>query len=174
MTLETERLILRELTMEDLDALHEILSDPETMRHYPAPFTRERSRQWIQWNLENYHTYGFGLWAVVLKATGHLIGDCGITMQPIDGRMEPEIGYHIHKELTGNGYGTEAARACRDYAFNQLALPAVYSYMKWTNLASQRVAVKNGMRLIAEIPDEKNTYTRVFSITREEYEALSD
>jgi len=174
MTLETERLILRELTMEDLDALHEILSDPETMRHYPAPFTRERSRQWIQWNLENYRAYGFGLWAVVLKATGHLIGDCGITMQPIDGRMEPEIGYHIHKDHNGNGYGTEAARACRDYAFKQLALPAVYSYMKWTNLASQRVAVKNGMRLIAEVPDEKNTYTRVYSITREEFEALAE
>lgn len=174
MRFETERLLLRELTMDDLDALHEILSDPETMRHYPAPFSREKSRQWIDWNLENYRTLGYGLWAVVLKATGRLIGDCGITLQKIGGKMEPEIGYHIHKDQTRKGYATEAARACRNYAFDTLGFPAVYSYMKYTNLASQGVAKKNGMRMLAEVPDDKNTFTRIFAITREEYEALPD
>ena len=96
MVMETERLLLREYTPEDFDTLYEILSDPETMRHYPAPFDAERTKRWIDWNLENYEKYGFGLWAVVLKETGEFIGDCGITIQNIDGEMLPEIGYHIH------------------------------------------------------------------------------
>lgn len=99
MTIETPRLLLRPYTMADFDALHEILSDPETMAHYPAPFTAERTRNWISWNLDNYQKYGFGLLAVTLKATGEFIGDCGITLQNIDGEMLPEIGYHIHKRF---------------------------------------------------------------------------
>ena len=68
------------------------------MTHYPAPFDEARTRRWIDWNLENYMQYGFGLWAVVLKETGEFIGDCGLTLQNIDGEMLPEIGYHIHKK----------------------------------------------------------------------------
>ena len=85
MKIETKRLILREYTTEDFDALYEILSDPETMQHYPAPFDEERTRGWISWNLQNYRAYGFGLWAVTLKETGEFIGDCGLTIQNIDG-----------------------------------------------------------------------------------------
>ena len=97
MTIETERLLLREYTFEDFHSLYEILSDPETMAHYPKPYDENGVRRWIQWNLENYAKYGFGLWAVVLKETGKMIGDCGITMQNIDGELLPEIGYHIPK-----------------------------------------------------------------------------
>ena len=61
MTIETPRLLLREYTPEDFTALYEILSDPETMEHYPAPFTPEKTKHWIEWNLENYQRYGFGL-----------------------------------------------------------------------------------------------------------------
>ena len=80
------------------DALYEIMSDAETMKHYPAPFDEVRTRRWIECNLEIYQKYGWGLWAVVLKETGEFIGDCGITLQDIDGQLLPEIGYHIHKE----------------------------------------------------------------------------
>ena len=71
--IETERLLLREYTIDDFDALYEIMSDAETMQHYPAPFDETRTRRWIEWNLENYAQYGFGLWAVVLKETGEFI-----------------------------------------------------------------------------------------------------
>lgn len=97
--IETERLLLREYTLNDFDALYEIMSDPETMQHYPEPFDENRTRNWITWNLDNYEKYGFGLWAVVLKETNEFIGDCGITIQNIDGEMLPEIGYHIHKKI---------------------------------------------------------------------------
>ena len=169
MRLETERLILRELTNDDFAAWYEILSDAETMQFYPAPFDEEKVRQWLSWNLENYQTYGFGLWAVILKEENRFIGDCGITMQYIHGQMLPEIGYHIHRNEQGRGYASEAARRCIRYAFEERNLPAVYSYMKYDNLASCCVAQKNGMQLVETYPDDRNTFTRVYAITREEW-----
>ena len=171
--IETHRLALRELTMDDLQDLYMILSDVESMKHYPEPFNLEKSKKWIEWNMENYQVYGFGLWAVVLKNVNQFIGDCGITMQNINGKLEPEIGYHINRAYTGLGYATEAAQACRDYAFNVLRLNAVFSYMKYTNIASQRVAEKNAMKLIAELHDEKNIKTLVYAITLQEYLAVN-
>lgn len=174
MKIETKRLILRELIKDDLEDLHEILSDTESMKHYPEPFTREKSMRWIEWNLENYATYGFGLWGVILKDKNLFLGDCGITMQRINGDMEPEIGYHINRDYTGKGYATEAAQACRNYAFDVLKFQKIYSYMKYTNIASQKVAVKNGMKLIAELSDEINKIIKVYAITLEEFLSLKN
>ena len=96
--IETEHLILREYTLDDFDKLYEILSDAETMAHYPSPYDENGTMRWLNWSLDNYQKYGFGLWAIELKETGEFIGDCGLTMQNIDGEALPEIGYHIHKK----------------------------------------------------------------------------
>lgn len=170
MILQTQRLLLRELTWDDYDALYAVLADSDITAHYPYTFDKARVRRWITRNLERYHTDGFGLWAVVLKETGEMIGDCGITMQNIHGRMLPEIGYHIRKDHQRRGYASEAAAACIRYAFDHLGFPAVYSYMKYTNIPSQRTALKNGMKYIEEYEDPDNTYTRVFGIQRTEWE----
>lgn len=172
MILETERLILREYTPEDFDALYEILSDAETMQHYPKPYDAEQTRRWIDWNLQNYREYGFGLWAIDLKETGRMIGDCGLTIQQIDGEALPEIGYHIHKAYWRQGYGSEAARAVRDWAFANTAYDCLYSYMKYTNVGSYSTAMANGMQKLKEYPDEKNEISYVYAITRKEWEAL--
>ena len=172
MTIETERLLLREYTPEDFDTLYEIMSDPETMQHYPAPFDETRTRRWIEWNLENYAQYGFGLWAVVLKETGEFIGDCGITIQNIDGEMLPEIGYHIHKKHWRKGFAKEAAGAVRDWVFRNTEYDTVYSYMKYTNIGSWSTALANGMRKVKEYPDPKNTVSYAYAITRGEWEKL--
>ena len=174
MVIETERLLLRDYTMEDFDALYAIMSDPETMRHYPAPFDAERTRRWIAWNLENYEKYGFGLWAVVLKETGEFIGDCGVTIQNIDGELLPEIGYHIHKKHWRKGYAKEAARAVRDWASSNTAYDVLYSWMKYTNEGSWRTAMANGMTKVKEFPDPKNTVSYAFAITREDWKKLKD
>lgn len=171
MILETKRLILREMTMEDFDALYAVLSDSDIMQHYPYTFDEDRVRRWIVRNRERYRTEGFGLWAVVHKQTGEMIGDCGITMQSIHGSLLPEIGYHIRKDQQRKGYASEAAAACICYAFQNYDFPAVYSYMKYTNVASYSTAMKNGMRFIEEYEDPDNIYTRVYAITREEWEA---
>ena len=169
MKMETKRLTLREMTMEDFDALYEILSDPQTMQHYPAPFGKEETQRWIMRNMERYEGLGFGLWAVILKETGELIGDCGITIQNIHGQRLPEIGYHIRRNLWRRGYASEAAQACMDFIFTRTSFNSVYSYMKYTNEASYGVALKNGMTFIEEYDDPINTRTRVYAITREEW-----
>ena len=170
MIIETERLILREYTMDDFEVLFEILSDAETMQHYPSPFDEEKTRGWIRWNLGNYEKYGFGLWAVVLKETGGFIGDCGITMQNIDGEMLPEIGYHIHKKYWRKGYGKEAARAVCDWVFKNTDSDVIYSYMKNTNIGSYRTAISIGMKKVKEYPDSTNTTSYVCAISRQEWE----
>lgn len=174
MTIQTDRLILREMTPDDFDALYAVLADSDIMQHYPYAFDEARVRRWIDRNLERYEKDGFGLWAVVLKETGEMIGDCGITMQNIHGTLLPEIGYHIRRDQQRRGYASEAAAACIQYAFRKYDFPAVYSYMKYTNVASYSTAMKNGMRFIEEYPDPDNTFTRVYAITREEWKKLYD
>ena len=168
MILETERLILREYTEGDFDGLYEILSDPVTMRHYPKPYDEKGTRRWLSWSLENYKTYGYGLWAMELKETGELIGDCGITMQNIDGELLPEIGYHIHKNYWRRGYGKEAARAVRDWFFTHTDFDRVYSYMTSANVASYSTAASMGMKKIKEYPDWDGL-CYVYELTREEW-----
>lgn len=170
--IETDRLILREFTMDDFDSLFEIVSDSETMQHYPAPFEKEQTKRWITWNLENYKKYGFGLWAIILKETGQFIGDCGISIQDIDGEMLPEIGYHINKKFWRKGYGKEAARASRNWLFENTGYNIVYSYMKYTNIGSYSTAIANGMKKVKEYPDSKNILSYVYAITRDEWEAI--
>ncbi len=115
--LETTRLILREFSVHDVDDLAGVLSDPETMRFYPTPFDRSAVEERIARNLRRYAKDGHGLWAMVLKATDEVIGDCGLTMQNVDGANEMEIGYHVRRDHWRCGFATEAARACRDFGF---------------------------------------------------------
>lgn len=171
MQFETERLLLRKITQEDFDCWYAILSDAETMRYYPAPYDAAGVQRWVDWTLNNYAQYGFGLWAVILKETDEFIGDCGITMQNINGQMLPEIGYHIHKAHWRKGYVSEAARKCMEYAFETLRFPAVYSYMNSENAASYGVAIKNGMQLVEEYEDAAHGKTRVYAITNTQWSA---
>ena len=172
MILETERLILREMMPADFDPLYAVLADSDIMEHYPYTFDETRVRNWIARNQERYQKDGFGLWAVVLKETGEMIGDCGVTMQNINGQMLPEIGYHIRGDHQRRGYASEAAAACARWIFENRDFPAVYSYMKYTNIPSQKTAMKIGMKFAAEYEDPDNTYTRVYVIDRKEWEAL--
>jgi len=148
--LETERLQLREFTLDDVDALATIFADPITMQFYPSVKTREETKQWIEKNNERYKKNSFGLWAVVRKDTDEFIGDCGITIQNIDGEEKPEIGYHIRRGYWKMGYATEAATACRDYGFNVLGLEELGGDIRAENFASRKVAEKIGMKLQKE------------------------
>ncbi len=145
--IETERLYLRELTLDDKKDLMKVLSDPESMKFYPHPFSEEEVEGWIQWNIQNYQKYKHGLWAVILKEGEVFIGDCGITMQNIGNEVVPEIGFHIIKEYCNKGYATEAAYACKGYAFNVLHYQNIFSYTTVLNVPSQKVAEKIGMKI---------------------------
>ena len=164
--LETERLLLREMNMGDYDALYKILADSDIMRHYPYTFDERRVRGWIERNMERYLRDGFGLWAVCLKDNGEMIGDCGLTLQNIEGEMLPEIGYHIRRDCQRKGYAKEVAKAVMDWAFRNTDYPALYSYCKYTNEASIRTAEAIGMQFDREYPDEVNGITHVSVILR--------
>ena len=171
MIFETKRLILREYAPADFDALYEILSDSETMAHYPRPYDADGVRRWITWNEENYRTYGFGLWAIVLKEAGQFIGDCGITMQNIDGVQLPELGYHIHKAHWQKGYAKEAARTVVHWFFTHTDFDTLYSYTKSTNTASIATAASVGMKKEKEYMDQTGVPTYVSVISKIEWDA---
>ena len=145
MILETNRLILRPLTEEDFDAWTAVLGDPEVMYAYEHGFSPEEVRQWIERQQERYAKDGFGLWALIEKTSGQLIGDCGITLQDWNGREVPEIGYHLRRDKWHHGFAAEAAKACKEYAFTTLGFQEIYSIIRENNLPSQRVALRNGM-----------------------------
>lgn len=172
MKIETERLIIREMTEHDFDALYCVLADSDIMRHYPYTFDEARVRGWIKRNIERYHVFGFGLWAVCLKETGEMIGDCGLTMQLINGQIKPEIGYHVRADQQRKGYAKEAAIAVRDWTFQNTPFQVVYSYMKHTNEPSARTAVAYGCKQVDEFQDEVNDITEVFAISRDEWKQL--
>ena len=145
MILETERLILRKFVLKDADALEKVLGDPVAMEFYPAALDHRGVEGWINKNLVRYERDGHGLWAMVLKVSGEVMGDCGCTLQEVEGRQHVEIGYHVRRDQWGNGYATEAARACMEYAFGALAAPRVISMIRPENLRSIRVAERNGL-----------------------------
>lgn len=144
--LETERLRLRELVPEYYGALCLMLRDAETMYAYEHAFSEAEAREWLQRQFDRYAEYGFGLWAVILKETGELIGQCGLTMQDGGnfGRVL-EVGYIFNRNFWHRGYAAEAARACKEHAFDKLGAKEVFSIIRDGNNASVKVALRNGM-----------------------------
>lgn len=168
--LETPRLVLREFVPADADALAKVLCDPETMRFFPTRFDRAAVEEWIARNQRRYRADGHGLWALDLRSTGAMIGDCGITVQQVDGEPLLEIGYHLRRDMWGQGFATEAARACRDYGFMRLGTEALISLVRPENQPSCRVAERNGMKVWKETVRAGLRHF-VYRIRKEEWEA---
>lgn len=133
------------MDQEDYEALCRILKDDEAMYAYEGAFSDQEVQEWLDRQRERYENDGFGLWAVIRKDSGQMIGQCGITMQDYREGQVMEVGYLFEKEYWGQGYATEAAVACREYAFNELNAEEVYSIIRDTNIPSQKVALRNGM-----------------------------
>ena len=146
MILETERLRLRRLTADDRTALCAMLQDAEVMYAYAHAFDDAEVDDWLRRQLDRYARYGFGLWAVLRKETGALIGQCGVTMQETGEGEVPEIGYLLRKDCWHRGYATEAAAACRDYAFETLGFDRVWfdHPREQSAVAAGRAAAGNG------------------------------
>jgi [ribosomal protein S5]-alanine N-acetyltransferase len=143
--LETARLRLREMTLDDVDFIAELLADPEVMRFYPRPYTRDEAEGWVTRQLERYARHGHGLWLVEDRVSGEPYGQVGLTWQDVDGAQEPEVGYLIHRPFWRRGIAAEAALASRDYAFRERGYPYVTSIIRVENEPSQAVARRMGM-----------------------------
>ena len=123
MVLQTQRTYLREMDWGDLDALKLILQDPEVMYAYAHAFSQEEVAAWMDKQLSRYREDGFGLWAMVLKESGQMIGQCGLSWQEAAGRQVLEIGYLLQKAYWGHGYATEGAVHARRTPLKSWALP---------------------------------------------------
>lgn len=145
MILETERLYLREMTQVDFHSLCKIMQDEDTMYAYDGAFSDNEVQGWLDRQISRYRQLNFGLWAVILKETDEMIGQCGLTMQPWKETEVLEIGYLFNRFYWNKGYATEAAKACKKYAFEILKADEVCSIIRDTNTASQKVAIRNGM-----------------------------
>jgi len=149
--LESPRLWLRELTLDDLDFVAEMLADPDVMRFYPKRLDRTESRVWIERQRQRYRDDGHSLWLVVERATGRPLGQVGLIRQVVRGVPESEIGYLIHRPYWRRGFATEAALGVRQHAFETLGRRRVISLIRPENTPSQGVARKLGMQAEGEV-----------------------
>ncbi|MBS6474601.1 MAG: GNAT family N-acetyltransferase [Clostridiales bacterium] len=151
MILQTDRLYLRQMRQTDYAALCRILQDAEVMYAYEHAFDDAETQAWLDRQRRRYREDGFGLWAAVLKQTGEMIGQCGITVQQCGADRVLEIGYLFQKAFWHQGYAIEAAAACKEYAFAKLNATEVFSIIRDTNIPSQNVAKRNGMVLRGQL-----------------------
>jgi len=133
------------MVQSDFPALGKILQDERVMYAYEGAFSDTEVQEWLDKQFQNYKKLGFGLWAVILKSSKEMIGQCGLTLQDYQGEKVLEVGYLFQKSVWGCGYATEAALACKNYAFTILDAPEVFAIIRDTNLASQKVATRIGM-----------------------------
>jgi RimJ/RimL family protein N-acetyltransferase len=152
------------MTTADVDAMAGLLGDPEVMRYYPAPKTRDEAAAWIAWNQRNYAEHGYGLWIVETHA-GDFIGDCGLTWQEVNGVSKLEVGYHVTAAWQGHGIATEAAGACRDFARKHVEARELIAIIHPDNRASERVAEKIGMHRVEDDHGGSRPRRIVLSIT---------
>ena len=150
--METQRLQLREMKPDDFQALSLVLGDAEAMRHYPYTFDGQHVRDWIERNMNRYRKDGFGLWAVCLKDTGEMIGDCGLTLQNINGEMLPEIGFHIRRDCQRKGYAKASISAA---TASGKAMPK--------RLPGPRATGRFGIRIIQPCTPTANTQMSLLS-----------
>ncbi|MEO1051646.1 MAG: GNAT family N-acetyltransferase [Bacteroidota bacterium] len=160
--LETNRLALRCLTVNDVKPLEKVLSDPETMEFYPAIYQADEIKLWIEKSIKSYERNNYGLWGIVHKEDDRLIGQCGISDQEIDGEIVQEIGYQLHKDYWNQGIATEAAGACLQYGFDRLGLDELYIHTYIKNAPSQRVAEKIGMDKLKVYDKHLKTYDLIW------------
>ena len=154
--IETERLILRELRLTDLEGMFELDSDPEVHRflgNKPIK-TKEESQIIIEKVLGQYEEYGIGRWAIIEKNTGVFMGWSGIKFNT-DYNMNGfeqyyDVGYRLIKRFWGKGYATESGKAAVDYAFNILNLPELFATTEIGNQASHNALLKIGLRYIED------------------------
>jgi len=173
---ETARLVLRDLTPDDLEALAALYADPEIRRYFPDGVrTFEETRAELAWIIDVYYgRYGYGLWATVLKETGTFIGRCGLLPWEIDGRTEVEVAYLLDKRYWGRGLATEAARAIVDHAFATLPVDRLICMVDPENAASRGVAVKVGMTMLWDDYVDEYGPAHVYAIQRPGVSAPTD
>jgi len=140
---ESERLAFRELSPDDAAALYRLNADPEVIRYTgDPPFSSEEEARTFVLGYDRYRKHGYGRWGVVNRLDDDFLGWCGLNN--IDG--EVDLGYRFFRSAWGQGFATEAARACIEYGFGTLGLSRIIARALPENIASWKVLEKVGMR----------------------------
>lgn len=158
--LETKRLLLRPLTLDDLDDLYALYKEPSVRKYFPeGTLTYEETQEELEWIIDVYYgKYGYGLWATIYKETGEFIGRCGLLPWTIEERQEVEVAYLLAEKYWRQGLGTEVARAIVQYGFEVLQMPRLICMMNEENVASVKVAENMGMTFEKAAVDDKGPY----------------
>lgn len=176
-TIETERLTMRPWKLDDLDVYAEIFSDDRIMRYSftRRGMTREESEEALGRHVRHFEEHGFGLWAVIPKEAGRIIGYTGLQVPLWFPALMPavEVGYRLHPDYWKKGYATEGAGASLRHGFEVAGLDEIIAIYEPANVASGRVMERLGMRRVRDVPDPKDggTTLRIYAITREEWSA---
>lgn len=166
---ETERLIIRRLSLDDVPALAEILSDPEVMKHSVRGVCDEAAtRNFIEWCLACYESNGVGPWALIDKQGFELVGFCGVGPEKVADAKEINLGYRLARRYWNKGLATEAARAALDFAFGKKQFQSVVAIIEPEHVASLKVAEKAGFSSF-EALDFYGRSVRLYRLTSEQW-----
>ncbi len=166
--IETDRLLLKQFTPDDADALYRIYRQPDLFKYMSneKPLLWKQTEEVINSFRENWQKHNFGVWAVVYKKNQRLIGHCGLKF--LENTSEVQVGYLLLKSYWGKGLGTEAASATLKYGFEVVKLERIVAVAKSENIASRRVMEKVGMKYEKDAYHYENDVV-YYSISREVY-----
>jgi ribosomal-protein-alanine N-acetyltransferase len=167
---ETKRLTFRPINFDDTDEWLPFFEDPASFQYWKG------ARETPVVECENWYAKQFkrmvenrgGMNALIEKATGKLIGHAGLLVQTVDRLAELEVAYSLLSKFRGTGFASEAARKCKEYAFDKELAPSLISIISLTNAPSANVAIKNGMRIEKQTLYNENE-VNIFRIHRSEY-----
>jgi RimJ/RimL family protein N-acetyltransferase len=159
---ETPRLIARHLSDEDVDAMAAVYGDADAMRWVGdgQPLDRSQCVHWVEVTHNNYASRGYGMTALIDRATGDIVGFCGLVH--LGGQESAELKYALRREYWGKGLATEAARGMLHYGHERFGLDRVIATVAPEHKASQKVLLKAGMKASELRPNADGTFTQVF------------
>jgi ribosomal-protein-alanine N-acetyltransferase len=172
--LETERLSLRVPTLEDYDAIHELVTDLDVMEFIGdgSPSLPDVTAEKLKRDIAHHGKHHFGFNMVYEKATGHFVGQAGLFhLEYNDAQPNVEIGYRLHKAFWRKGYATELAGGMVKWGFSNLPLDRLIAVIDPRNMNSQAVVKKVGMEFVKEFWCY-NKNIKLFEILRSKYEGL--
>lgn len=167
---ESDRLIVRRLSLEDVPALTEILSDPEVMKHSIRGVCDEAAtRQFVEWCLACYASHGVGPWALIDRASSELVGFCGVGPELVGDVEEINLGYRLARRFWNQGLATEAVRAVLSYVFSNRLFDSVVVIIEPEHVASLKVAEKAGFSRF-DVVEFHDRSVRVYRLTFDKWD----
>jgi len=145
--IETNRLYFRKLNNNDFTDLCEMLQDIDVMYAWEHIFSESQVNEWIQRQLDRYKKDGVGIFAMIEKETGEMVGQGGLVWGDIEDARVLEVTYMLKKAHWHKGFALEGAQGCANYAFNELGVSKVFMPIRPENIASIKVAEKLGAKV---------------------------